>query len=311
VIVLAYTKPTGDQGNYNFLQGALNNPNYKPKNYYDWQYIVNQQVANPNYRNMYTGLAQARDAAGDRERASYQDSKGTLTANRTSDINSAVKRSIAAGLGGAGEGSGIGGYRSQEITDNYQPSFDSLKRRHSDNIADINTNYRSGVAKIDAKKEDRGLKVATEATKMMQADTKGFRDWQNSLSNTLQKYGSEQADLSYKQQQDAYKRQQDEFSNNLALQKFSWDKEQSMLPYQYPSANSLLPYNMGPTPYQQAQFSKSGGNDKSTAYAAAYQAILSNPAVISDPDFIQSFLAAGLTPSDYQALLGMTKDEGS
>jgi len=310
--VLAYTKPTGDQGNYNFLQGALNNPNYKPKNYYDWQYIVNQQVANPNYRNMYTGLAQARDVAGDRERANYRESKDSLTTNRTNDINSAVKRSIAAGLGGAGEGSGIGGYRSQGITDNYQSSFDSLKRRHSGNIADINTNYRSGVAKIDAKREDRGLKVATEATKMMQADTKGFRDWQNSLSNTLQKYGSEQTDLSYKQQQDAYKRQQDEFANNLALQRFNWDKEQSMLPYQYPSANSLLQYNMGPTPYRQAQLSRnSGGNDKSTAYAAAYQAILSNPTAISDPEFIQSLLAAGLTPSDYQALLGMTRDEGS
>ena len=308
---MAYTKPTGDQGNLGFLKGALNNPNYKPKNYYDWQYIADQQVANPNYGDVYRGLNQARNTAGDRERASYRDSKGTLTANRTGSINSAVKRSIAAGLGGAGEGSGIGGYRSQEITDSYQPSLDSLKRRHSENIADINTNYRSGVAKIDAKKEDRGLKVAAEATRLMQADTKGFRDWKSSLADTLQKYGSEQADMSYKQQQDAYKRQQDEFSNNLAMQRFSWDKERSMLPYQYPSANSLLQYNMGPTPYQQAQLSKSGGNDKSAAYAAAYQAISSNPTVISDPEFIQSFLAAGLTPSDYQALLEMTKDEDS
>ena len=245
-------------------------------------------------------------------RAAYQDSKENLTENRTNSVNSSIKRSLASGMGGAGAGSGIGGYRSQEIAEGYQPSFDSLKRRHSENIADINTDYRSGVAKIDAKREDRGLKVAAEATRLMQADTQGFRNWQNSLADTIQKYGAEQADLSYKQRQDA-------FNNQLALQKFDWQKKMDdrpyqettaaqRMPYEYPSANSLLPYNMGPTPYQQAQLSRSNGggsNDKSAAYAAAYQAISSNPTVISDPEFIQSFLAAGLTPSDYSALLEM------
>ena len=307
---MAYTKPTGDQGNLSFLQNALNS--YKPKQYNDWQYIANQQVENPDFRGMFRNLYQARNTAGDRERASYLDSKENLTTSRTNSANSAVKRSLAAGLGGAGEGSGLGGYRSQEISEGYQPSFDMLERDHKDNISDINKNYRSGLAQIDAQKENRGLKVASEATRLMQADTQGFRNWQNSLSDTIHKYGAEQADLSYKQRQDA-------FNNQLALQKFDWQKKMDdrpyqettaaqRMPYEYPSANSLLPYNMGPTPYQQAQLSRSNGggsNDKSAAYAAAYQAISSNPTVISDPEFIQSFLAAGLTPSDYSALLEM------
>ena len=310
MILLAYTKPTGDQGNLSFLQNALNS--YKPKQYNDWQYIANQQVENPDFRSMFRNLYQARNTAGNRERAAYQDSKENLTTNRANSVNSAVKRSLAAGLGGAGGGSGLGGYRSQEISEGYQPSFDRLERGHKNNISDINKNYRSGVAQIDAQKENRGLKVASEATRLMQADTQGFRNWQSSLADTIQKYGAEQADLSYKQRQDA-------FNNQLALQKFDWQKKMDdrpyqettaaqRMPYEYPSANSLLPYNMGPTPYQQAQLSRSNGggsNDKSAAYAAAYQAISSNPTVISDPEFIQSFLAAGLTPSDYSALLEM------
>ena len=317
---MAYT----DEKNANYLQGALYNTNYKPKNYYDWQYIANQQIANPNLSDLYGRARQDRNTALSRLNLnydnslasldnSYKDSKENLQTSQVNQNNAAIKRSIAGGMGGSG---GLAGYRTDTIKDSFKPSFDRIDRDYKFNtellnqskdnkLADLMRTYKDSIAKVDDKKADRGLKVASEATRLLQQDTQGYRNWQGDISKMLQDYGKNQADLSYKQQQDAYKRQQDEFANNLAMQKFSWDKERSMLPYQYPSANSLLPYNMGPNPYQQAQLSKSGGNDKSTAYAAAYQAILSNPATISDPEFIQSFLAAGLTPSDYSALLEM------
>jgi len=314
-----------DEKNANYLQGALYNTNYKPKQYNDWQNIANQQIANPNLSGLYGQARKDRNTALSRLNLnydnslasldnSYKDSKSNLQASQANQNNAAIKRSIAGGMGGS---DGLAGYRTDAIKESFEPSFDRLDRDYEFNtdllsqgkdnkLADLMRTYKDSIAKVDDKKADRGLKVASEATRLLQQDTQGFRNWQGDISKMLQNYGKNQADLAYKQQQDAYKRQQDEFGNNLAMQRFNWDKEQSMLPYQYPSANSLLPYNMGPTPYQQAQFSKSGGgSDKSTAYAAAYQAILSNPAAISDPEFIQSFLAAGLTPSDYSALLEM------
>ena len=271
----AYTEP--DKDNYNFLQNALNNNRYKPKQYNDWQYIANQQVANPDYSGLNRQAYQGRDTALSRLSSnyndnktklqnSYADSKASLQTGQTNQTNAAIKRALAGGLGTGGmAGPGLADYRTDVIKDSFKPSFDRLdrdkkvnmqilSRGYNEGTDDVYSKYRDALANIAAKKEDRGLKVAAEATRLMQADTQGFRNWQNALADTLQKYGSDQSDLAYKQEQDAYKRQQDEFGNNLALQKFQWDKQQAMLPYQQPTANSLLSAQSnsgGFSPYQQ------------------------------------------------------------
>ena len=267
-----------DKENLNFLQNALSNNRYKPKQYNDWQYIANQQVANPDYSGLNRQAYQSRDTALNRLSSnyndsktklqnSYADSKANLQTGQTNQTNAAIKRALAGGLGAGGAGPGLADYRTDTIKDSFKPSFDRLdrdnkvnmqilSRGYNEGMDDVYSKYRDALANINAQKEDRGLRVAAEATRLMQADTQGFRNWQNALADTLQKYSSDQSDLAYKQGQDAYKRQQDEFANNLALQKFAWDKERSMLPYQMPTANSLLSAQNNPggfSPYQQYQ----------------------------------------------------------
>jgi len=249
-----------DEANKKFLQNAIYS--YKPKQYNDWAAIANQQIANPDYSGLNRQAYQSRDTALNRLSSNYNDSKtklqnsyadslANLQAGQTNQTNAAVKRSLAGGLGaGGGAGPGLADYRTDAIKDNFKPLFNRLdrdknlnmqiiSRGYSEGNDDIYSKYRDVLDNIAAKKEDRALKVAAEATQLMQADTKGFRDWQNALANTLQKYSSDQADMAYKRQQDAYKQEQDKFANDLALQKFAWDKEQTMLPYQYQTASSL------------------------------------------------------------------------
>jgi len=273
---MAYYDPNKE--NQNFLQNALSS--YKPKQYNDWQYIANQQVANPDLSGLRRQAYQGRDTALGRLKSNYGDSRtklknsysdamSNLQSSQTNQTNSAIKRSLASGLGGMGQGPGVGlaNYRTDAIKDNFKPSFERLDRDNAVNMKillrnynegtdDVYSKYRGALGKIDEQKEDRNLKVAAEATRLMQQDTQGFRNWQEALADTLRKYSADQEDMAYKQEQDAYKREQDAFNNRLALERFGWSKEQAMFPYQYPTANSLLSAQNNPggfSPYQQYQ----------------------------------------------------------
>ncbi|ACV64416.1 hypothetical protein Dtox_3708 [Desulfofarcimen acetoxidans DSM 771] len=315
-----------DQQNVNYLKAALNNTNYKPRQYNDWYQVANQQIASPDYSSLFRQAYQGRDTGINRLKSafsnamtgiknSYNDSKQNLTTQQTNNVNSALTNAAAGGLGG----SDLANYRRDKIKDTYQPSFDRLdrektisinaaKNNYGNNLEDLYQKYRESVAGINAQKEDRGLKVASEATRLLQQDQKGYRDWSRDVAKMLQDYSQNQQKMEYQQQQDA-------FQNSLAQARFDWDQKQTllpytmgptpaqMLPYKYPSANSLLPYNMGPTPLQQASLLNNGsGNNKSAAISAAYQALLNNPQAYMDPSFMSDFFASGLTPSDFNTI---------
>lgn len=211
---------------------------------------------NLNLKNIQAQADQQRRLAD----VAYQSAQSNLQRRETGSWNTIMKSALARGLGA----SPLTSYEQRKVAEAYAPEYQQLETNHATQLANIAS--QAAMAADELAQQGQELEaqwasqIAQYAYNALQSDAAAQKQAVQSLANYFSNLATSQA----RAQQEAQKLQLDLYKAMLpymyptanALVPYQYGPTPAeMLPYQYPTANALVPYQYGPTPYQEAQIS--------------------------------------------------------
>ena len=165
--------------------------------------------------------------------AAYQTGLSNLQRSETGTWNSIMKSALARGLGA----SGLTAYEQRKVAETYAPEYQQLETNRAAQLANI------------------ASQAALSAEELAQQGREQEAQWASKIAE----YAYNALQSSAAEQKEAVQKLADYFANLAKAEaeakqeaaKLAWEKEKAYLPYKYAPKQALLPYELGPTPYQQ------------------------------------------------------------
>ncbi len=165
--------------------------------------------------------------------AAYQTALANTQRKETADWNRIVKSALTRGLGA----SPLTSYEQRKVVEAYAPEYQQLETNRAAQLANIAS--QAALSAEELAMQGRELEaqwasqIAQYAYNALQSDAAEQKKAVQNLADYFAALSESQA----KAQQEAAK--------------LAWEKEKAYLPYMYAPKEALLPYELGPTPYQQ------------------------------------------------------------
>jgi hypothetical protein len=258
---------------------------------------------NLNLKNIQAQADQQRRLAD----VAYQSAQSNLQRRETGSWNTIMKSALARGLGA----SPLTSYEQRKVAEAYAPEYQQLETNHATQLANIAS--QAAMAADELAQQGQELEaqwasqIAQYAYNALQSDAAAQKQAVQSLANYFSNLATSQA----RAQQEAQKLQLDLYKAMLpymyptanALVPYQYGPTPAeMLPYQYPTANALVPYQYGPTPYQREQLSISRSRLAQAAAQASKSDIVAENLANAQAE-IWSMLNKGMPLDQVEALI--------
>ncbi len=258
---------------------------------------------NLNLKNIQAQADQQRRLAD----VAYQSAQSNLQRRETGSWNTIMKSALARGLGA----SPLTSYEQRKVAEAYAPEYQQLETNHATQLANIAS--QAAMAADELAQQGQELEaqwasqIAQYAYNALQSDAAAQKQAVQSLANYFSNLATSQA----RAQQEAQKLQLDLYKAMLpymyptanALVPYQYGPTPAeMLPYQYPTANALVPYQYGPTPYQEAQISLAKSRLAQAAAQASKSDIVAENLANAQAE-IWSMLNKGMPLDQVEALI--------
>ncbi len=162
----------------------------------------------------------------------YEQARSALERKETADWNAIVKSALARGLGA----SPLVSYEQRKVTEAYAPQYKELESERAVQLANIASQAALAAQELALQGQQQQAQWLSAISQYALSELEKEAERQQSYRESLAKYFADLAAAEAEARQKAAE--------------LAWEKEKAYLPYMYPTANALLPYTMGPTPYQ-------------------------------------------------------------
>lgn len=165
--------------------------------------------------------------------AAYQTALANTQRKETADWNRIVKSALTRGLGA----SPLTSYEQRKVVEAYAPEYQQLETNRAAQLANIASQAALSAEELAMQGRELEAQWATQIAQYAYNALQSDAAEQKKAVQTLADYFAGLAESQAKAQQEAAK--------------LAWEKEKAYLPYMYAPKEALLPYELGPTPYQQ------------------------------------------------------------